>query len=105
MNDVQRKKPRFKALLIITALCLFWSFKPAFSKADNSFVSPIPNYNQPQVKGESTNDNPGGVSFANSGYPLVGLAFGSGVVSGVAIYKKRKQKNAEEIDFIDPQTN
>lgn len=97
----QIKKPTLKALLMTPVLCLFLSFKPVPSLATGSFVSPTPNYIIPQVKGDSTNDNPGSVDFANLSYSLAGLVFGAGAVSGIVVYKRKNQKKPEEINFVD----
>lgn len=94
-----------KALLITATLLFVLASHPSLSLASSSFTSPVPNYQPPQVMGESTNNNPDSGSFANLGYSLMGLVLGSGAISGVAIYKKRRQKNQEEINFVDPQTN
>lgn len=58
-----------KALLITVSLLLVLVSQPSSSSASSSFMSPIPNYQPPQVMGESVNNNPDSGSFANLGFP------------------------------------
>jgi|GEM_PF-6363175 hypothetical protein len=79
----------FKALLITATFCLTWSFKPAFCWAKADFVTPVPSYSQPQIKGESTNDNPDYANFASSGFVLLALGVFSATVSSIISYRNK----------------
>ena len=101
----QTKKPVLKALSITAlTLSLALAFHSPFSLAGNSIVTPIPDYRPPEIKGKFTNNNSEPLNYASLGYPLVALGIGSGLISGLAFYKRKKQKDAEAINFIDPQT-
>ena len=98
------KKPLFQAFGVAFVLVSSSLLLPSSTQAQNRVISPVPGYSRPQIKGEHINNNSEPLNYASLGYPLVALGIGSGLISGLAFYKRKKQKDAEAINFIDPQT-